>query len=271
MGAGLAVDFVELRAQAAEEAETGLRHFLEDMVFGMLGGNLQSARSVVQDKCPEVRLGALVHEAVLREEEVITDSAADIAVPDALCGVYLPVEFHEAGVVAVKVGAALGEQAAAALALVAKVRILPVHAVHVCRRSAHVGNVSCKIRKIVQFPYLLEYGFFAPGRYELSLMRRYGAEITSTETAPVRVHAELYHIVGRNPLPLVTGMRQLCERQVPEGVHLLRGSRGKRRIDLDVTISHRLNYRIRMSHVRMRLNPVEILCKCPLGLLALFE
>ena len=106
---------------------------------------------------------------------------------------------------------------------------------------------------------------------KFSLMRRNGAEVTTAETAPVGVYGELYHVVCRNALAFVPGMRQLGERKVPETVHFLLSCRRIRRVNLHITFPYRLQDGIRMHHVGMGLNPVEILCKGNFVLLALFK
>ena len=97
------------------------------------------------------------------------------------------------------------------------------------------------------------------------------AEVAAAEAAAVGVHGEFNHVVGRDAFALVSRMRQLGKRQVPEGVHLLGGGRRIRRIYLHIAFPHRLYDGIRVHHVRMRLYPVEILRKRPFVPLAFFE
>ena len=134
-----------------------------------------------------------------------------------------------------------------------------MHTVHICRGGPDIGNVSRKARQIIEFRNLLQYAFLASGLDEFALMGGYGAEITTPETAPVSVHREFYHIVGRYALALVTGMREFGERQVPERIHLLCRSRGQSRVYLYITLSHRLHDYRRVHHIRISLNQMEIL------------
>ena len=66
-------------------------------------------------------------------------------------------------------------------------------------------------------------------------------------------------------------MRQLRERQVPVRIHFLGRRRRIRRIDLHISLPHRLDDRIRMHHVRMLLDPMEILRELILIPLTLLE
>ena len=102
-------------------------------------------------------------------------------------------------------------------------------------------------------------------------MRRNRAEIAASEASAMSIDGILDHIVGRNPLALVARMRHLRERQVPERIHILLIRRRIRRIDLHITVSGTFQQGIGVHHVRMNLDVMEVLCKCPLVPLALFE
>ena len=62
-------------------------------------------------------------------------------------------------------------------------------------------------------------------------------------------------------LAFVARMRQFCERQVPERIHLLLRGRRIRGIDPHITVPDRLDDYRRMQHVGMGLNQMEILRK----------
>ena len=68
MSPGVSVYLVKFLPQALEEPECGLCHLLEHVVLSVLRGHFSSARSMVKDKCLEIRLGTLVHKAVFRKE-----------------------------------------------------------------------------------------------------------------------------------------------------------------------------------------------------------
>ena len=86
-----------------------------------------------------------------------------------------------------------------------------------------------------------------------------GAEITSSETSAMRIDRELDHLEGRYMLALIARMRELCERKIPERVHLLLSCRRPCRIYLDITVSYRLDQHRRLEHVRICFDHMEIL------------
>ncbi len=95
------------------------------------------------------------------------------------------------------------------------------------------------------------------------------AKIASSETTPVGVYGELYHVVRRDPFPLVPGMRQFGEGKVPERIHLLLGRRRIRGIYLDVSVTDGFHDGGRMHHVGVGLDEVEVLSESLLAFPAL--
>ena len=67
---------------------------------------------------------------------------------------------------------------------------------------------------------------FAARLDELALMGRDRAEVTAAEAAPVRGDRKLDHVVGRDALASVAGVRQPGERKVVDPVHLFGGQHG---------------------------------------------
>ena len=131
-----------------------------------------------------------------------------------LCNTFI--QLQKALVGSVHIFAWNREQTRFASAFRAKFLILSLHSVHVRGRSTDVRYVSREARKAVQSRDFLDYGFFASRLYELALMRSYGTEITSSETAAMGIDRKFDHLEGRYMLALVARMRQLSERKVPE-------------------------------------------------------
>ena len=97
-------------------------------------------------------------------------------------------------------------------------------------------------------------------------MGGYGTEITTAEAPPVRIDREFNHIVGRDSLALVAGMRQFCIGHIPEGIHFFLSCRRVWRVNLYVTIATGLYNRLGLKHIGLGFYLVEVLGK---GLFAL--
>ena len=93
------------------------------MVLGMLRGHFQTAGGMVQDQFLQVRLRAVVDKAVLGQEKVVSDAAADVGVPDAFGAVDPVVQLQQPRMVAIQVRATGREQARTPLALRADVLV----------------------------------------------------------------------------------------------------------------------------------------------------
>ena len=119
--------------------------------------------------------------------------------------------------------------------------------------------------------YEVPDGFLAARLDEFALVSGDRAEVAAAEAAPVRDDRVLDHVVRRDALTLVAGVRKFGERQVPAGVHLL--GRGGRigRIHLHVAVADGLDERLRVKHIRLNLYFMEILSKRNLILATLFE
>src|SRR5574344_511171 len=146
-----------------------------------------------------------------------------------------------------------------------------MHPVHICSRRAKIGNVAMKFRHFDKLAYLRENGFLRARLDEFALMGGYRAEIASSEAASVRYDRVLDHVVGRDALVFVAGMRPLGKRQVPERVHFLGGCRRIWRIDLHIAVLEGLYDCLGMHHVGMSLDLVEILRKSLLVSAAFFK
>ena len=98
-----------------------------------------------------------------------------------------------------------------------------------------------------------------------------GTEITTSETSSVGVYGKLDHIIRRNTFPLIPRMRQFRKRQIPVRVHLLFRRRRTWRIHLDITVTDTFHEGIRMHHIRLCLNQMEVFCESSFIFLAFLE
>ena len=226
---------------------------------------------MLEHEFAQVGLACLVDESFLVEEEVVAHTAADVAVAHALDGIDGAVELEHALVRAVQVRAGAREETGLPAAFRAQVRVLAVQAVHVGRRRAEVGDVAVEFGHGRQFADFLQDGALAARLDEFALVSGDRAEVATAEAASVRDDRVLDHVVRRNALTLVAGVRKFGERQVPAGVHLL--GRGGRigRIHLHVAVADGLDERLRVKHIRLNLYFMEILSKRNLILATLFE
>ena len=125
-------------------------------------------------------------------------------------------------------------------ALATQILVPATHTVHVRRRSTQIRNVAAKRRHGTQLLDFTNNRSLGTRLDEFALMGGNSAEIAAPETTAVRNDAVLDHIVRRNPLVLVAGMRELGKRQVPVRVHFFCSRWRKWRIDLDISLTYRL-------------------------------
>lgn len=86
--------------------------------------------------------------------------------------------------------------------------VAAVHTIHIGGRSSKVRDVTFEIGHGNYLLGLSQNAFFRAANDKLALMGRDGAEGATAEASPVDVDGELDHLVGRNRLPLIFGMRQ---------------------------------------------------------------
>ena len=178
------------------------------------------------------------------------------------------VELEQTFVRTVHVSAWAWEQAGLATAFRTEFRILSAHSVHVRRRCTDVRNVSGEAGKVFQTFYFLEDGILASGLYELALMGCYCTEVAASEASAMGIDRELDHLECRNVLALISRMRKLGEREIPERIHLFLGCRRPGRVYLDITVPYRLYKYRRLEHIGICLNHMEVFSKCHLVLTA---
>jgi hypothetical protein len=226
---------------------------------------------MLEDKFLQIRIRSLIHKTLLIKEEVITDSAADISMSDTLDSSNTLIQLEKTLMRTVHILARTWEKTRLASALRAKLRILALHAIHIRSRSTHIRNIAGKARKSIQGSDFPDDGLLATGLDELALMSRDGTEITTAEASPMSIDRKLDHLECRNMLALIARMRQFSERKIPDRIHLLLRGRREGRVDLNITITHRLDKHRRIHHIRISLDHMEILRKSRLILAASLE
>ena len=257
----LAVDAVELALELVELLERGLAHQLQHSVAGVLGGHLQAPADVSADQFPGVLAGCLVGFLVLAavEEQVVTHAAAYEASLDAGQGIHSMIDVEQALVVRVEVRTDLGMDAAWAATFLTGIEVAAMHAVHVGRRAAEVGEVALEVGHLDHLFHLFQYALLGAAGYELALMSGDGAEGAAAETPAMDVHAMLDHVVGRDALALVFGMGLTGIGQVEGGIEFFRRHWRVGWVDDDVSTIDTLNQPLCVHHVRLLLDMAEVL------------
>ena len=169
------------------------------------------------------------------QEEVVTHTTADEAALDTREGIDSAVDVEQLGMTGVEVRADLRMDAAGTSALLTGILVAPVHAVHVGRGSAEVGEVAFEVGHLDDLLHLFQNALLRAAGDELTLMGGDGAEGTAAETAAMDVDGVLDHVVGGDALALVLGMGLARVRQVERGVDLLSGHRRVRRVDDNIS------------------------------------
>ena len=137
--------------------------------------------------------------------------------------------------------------------------VLAVHHIHVRRRSTEVGDDTVPVRQLAEPLYLAEDGSLGAGDDLLALMGGDGTESTTAETPAMHAHRPFNHVVGRDALVLVLGMRRVGERQVVDGIELLSCHGRVRGVDHDVAVANRLDERRLMNLIGLYLHEAEVL------------
>ena len=124
-----ATDLLEATVHLLEEGERRLAHKLQYTILSMLGSNFEATRSVVLDHGIEV---------VRFVEEVVADATADEGSLHTLGLTNLAVEFQEACMVVVHIGAELGVETRRTLAPLTQCLVTASHTIHIGRGGSHV-------------------------------------------------------------------------------------------------------------------------------------
>ena len=193
------------------------------------------------------------------QEEVVTHTTADEAALDTREGIDSAVDVEQLGMTGVEVRADLRMDAAGTSALLTGILVAPVHAVHVGRGSAEVGEVAFEVGHLDDLLHLFQDALLRAAGDELALMGGDGAEGTAAKTAAMDVDGVLDHVVGGDALALVFRMGLARVRQVERGVDLLRGHRRVGRVNDDISAVDTLQQPLGVHHVGLLLDMAEVL------------
>ena len=113
------------------------------------------------------------------------------------------VDVKQGSVVGVEILADVGMDARGTFALVAKVQVLAVHGIHICRWTTQITEITFEVGHLCDGLDLFENTLLAARSDEFSLMGRNGTESATAKTAPMQTDGELDHLVGRDAFALV--------------------------------------------------------------------
>lgn len=213
------VDIVEDAFELMEELEGWLAHEVEHTVRGVFRSHLQTSADMLGDEflCifPVVLVDAFITRIV--KQEVIAYTRTDETLLDARNGIDSTIDVKELGVVGVEILADVWMDAGRTFALMAKVKVLAMHGIHIGRRTTQVTQVPLEVWQLCDGFNLLQNAFLTARGDEFSLMGRDGAESTPSETASMQTYRELNHVVSRDAFSFIFWMRQTGVGEV-EGV-----------------------------------------------------
>lgn len=215
-----AVYVVEPSVEVIEQLERRLAHEVQHAVAGVFGCYLQSSAHVVYDEF----FGIFASELLVGKYEVVTNSAANEALLYSCHLTCFLIDADEFLVVVVQVLAYLWMNTRRAAALLADGLVLATHAVHVCRRTSEVGDVTLEVGHVGYAFYLAQYAFLAATNDELALVCRDGAEGAAAKAASVQVDGVSNHFIGWDDTALgIFWMGQTRVRQIEGGIDLCFG------------------------------------------------
>ena len=255
------VDLVEDALELVEEVERWLAHELQNLWTRMFRSYLQSAAHVLGNQFARVFSSRLIHLFVLAlmQQKVVTHTTTNETLLDSRQSIYSMINLQKLAVVGIEVRTNLRVYTRRALAHFAGFLILAVHSVHVGRRTAQIAQIALEIRHLDDFLHLLQNALLAAANHEFTLMGRNGAERTAAETATMKVHGELDHLVGRNGLALVFRMRQTRIRQVESRIQFRGSHQRERRIHHYIFAVNFLNHALSMHFVGFFLQMAHVL------------
>ena len=217
----------------------------------MLRSHLQSAAHMIAYQFARIFLRRPVGFLVLSpmQQQVVADTTSNKTLFDIWQSIHSPIHLKQLRVIGVEIGAYLRMNATRALALFACLMVASVHTVHICRRTAKIAEIAFESRHLSHLLNLAQYALLGAARDEFPLMCRDSAESTSTEASTMDIHRELDHLVCRNRLALVFGMRQASVWQVKCRVEFLSGHGRIGRIDHHGLLTHILQQSVGVHHV----------------------
>ena len=174
----------------------------------MFGSHLESSAHMVHNQLARIITGGLVQRLVFPvvKQQVVPDAAAYKALLDIGNPAHLSVNIQKGPVVAVQIGAYLWMNTRRTLACSTSLFVLSVHHIHIGTGTTQVAEITFEIRLLGYLSDFAQYTFLGTAHYEFALMGADGAERTASEAATMQIHAKLYHVVGRNPFPIVLGV-----------------------------------------------------------------
>ncbi len=142
-----AVDAVKHPLELIELLERGLPHQIEHTVAGMLRGHLQTTADMTADELAGIFLSSTVGGLVLAavDKQVVADAATDEAALDTGQTVDSMVNVEQTAVVGIKVRTDLRMDATGTATLLTGIKVTAVHAVHIGRWTAEVGEVTLEV------------------------------------------------------------------------------------------------------------------------------
>ena len=172
------VDLVKDALELVEQIERWLAHELQDLRTGMFRRHLQSAAHMLGNQLAGVFPCRLVHLLVLAlvQQQVVANTTAYEALLDSRQGIHGMVNLQQLAVVGIEVRTNLRVHARWALAHLARLLVLAMHAVHVGRRTAQVAQIALEIRHFYDFLHLFQDALLASANHELALVCRNGTE-----------------------------------------------------------------------------------------------
>ena len=140
----------------------------------------------------------------------------------------------------VEVLAYIGMQATGSGTPLAQRHIHAMHAIHIRAGTTQIAQIAFPLGQILEDVNLAQDILLGARSDLLALVRRDGAEATSSEAPAVHTYREANHLIGRDMLALVLRVRMILEWQVVDRIQFVGGHRRVRWIDHYVLITHRL-------------------------------
>ena len=192
------------------------------------------------------------------QQQVVSYTTSNKTLFDIWQSIHGTIHLKQLGVIGIEIRAYRGMDATRTLTFLACLMVASMHTVHICRRTAKVAEIAFESRHFCHLFHLAQYAFLGAAGDKLALVGGDSAESTSSEASTMDIYRELYHLVCRNRLALVFGMRQTGVRQVKRGIKFLGSHRRIRRIDHNSVSAYILQQSVGVHHVRLLLDMPEV-------------
>ena len=228
-------DAVEDALESMEELERRLSHESQHIVRCVLRCHFKASADMVEDELAGVVACGLVELRVapVVEKKVIAHAAAYVGMSHGRMCRHAAVYVKQWRMVALKVRADVRCHARRSCAVAACRLLASVHAVHVGRGPSEVADGAVEVGHADHGFHFAHDAFLGSRADELPLMCADGAEGASSEASPMQTDGMAYHLVGRDAVAAVFGMRQTRIWQVEAVVDLFCCHGRKRWIDHD--------------------------------------